>query len=142
MTAEFLNQRSWQKIAETKIQQAMREGKFDSLQGFGKPFEFDDQNYDPNDWIKSKIKREGLSLLPPALRLRREVERRTAGLMKAGDEANFVQQLDTLNCFIEKANRSILWGPPSDVIPLDRQKMLAIWKQKQHDGEPPENPGG
>ncbi len=57
--AQF-TRKSFELVAEMKIQDAMREGKFDSLPGLGKPFEFDDTQYDPNWWIRRKMELERL----------------------------------------------------------------------------------
>ena len=56
-----LNQKTIEMVAEAKIIEAMELGEFDNLPGFGKPFEFDELDYDPNWWIKQKVKREELS---------------------------------------------------------------------------------
>lgn len=58
----FSNQ-AIQIVAESKIQTAIKEGEFDNLPGFGQPFDFCDQGYDPNWWIRSKVKRESLERL-------------------------------------------------------------------------------
>jgi hypothetical protein len=60
LTSNPLNQKTIQMVAEAKIVAAMEMGEFDHLPGFGKPFEFDDQVYDPNGWLKDKMKRETL----------------------------------------------------------------------------------
>ena len=52
------NERAIQLISEAKIKAAMEEGKFDNLEGFGKPFEFDDTRYDPHWWVRRKVERE------------------------------------------------------------------------------------
>ena len=61
MSGKPFNARALQRIGEMKIEQAIKEGEFDNLPGFGKPFEFDELNYDPNWWIKAKLKREELA---------------------------------------------------------------------------------
>jgi len=48
------------RVAEIKIQDAIDSGEFKKLLGFGKPFSFDELRYDPNWWIKNKMKREQL----------------------------------------------------------------------------------
>ena len=55
-----LNARTIALIAEAKIVEAMKDGEFNNLPGFGRPFEFDELEYDPNWWIKQKLKREQL----------------------------------------------------------------------------------
>lgn len=63
MASQPFNEKTIQLIAENKLQQAMRAGEFDNLPGFGKPFEFDEMNYDPNWWIKRKLRREELRVV-------------------------------------------------------------------------------
>ena len=66
--------RAIQLIAEAKIQAAIEEGEFDILPGFGKPFSFDDQHYDPNWWVRNKVKRESLEkLFSPTPEIRRQL---------------------------------------------------------------------
>lgn len=62
MANKAFSERAIQHVAENKIQAAMAEGKFNNLPGFGKPFEFDELNYDPNWWIRRKMEREKLKL--------------------------------------------------------------------------------
>jgi hypothetical protein len=60
---KLFSDRAIQAIAESKIQLAMDEGEFDDLPGFGKPFEFDDTQYDPYWWVRRKMERESLNAL-------------------------------------------------------------------------------
>lgn len=59
----MLSDRAIRLIADAKIDQAIAEGDFDDLPGFGRPFEFDDTQYDPNWWIRRKLERERLQQL-------------------------------------------------------------------------------
>ncbi len=59
----MLTQRAIQLIAEAKIDSAIKRGEFDKLPGVGKPFEFDELNFDPNGWIRRKIELEKLNSL-------------------------------------------------------------------------------
>ena len=49
-------------VAEDKIQAAIREGLFDNLPGFGKPSPLCDEPYDPNSWIRRKLRQENLKV--------------------------------------------------------------------------------
>ena len=63
----FFSQRAIQLIAEAKIVAAIEAGEFENLPGFGKPFEFDDTQYDPHWWIRRKVERENMkNLFKPA----------------------------------------------------------------------------
>lgn len=52
--------RAIQIIAEDKIQTAIRNGLFDNLPGLGEPFSWCDEPYDPNWWIRQKLRHESL----------------------------------------------------------------------------------
>ena len=59
----FFSQRAIELIASAKIEAAIEAGEFDDLSGFGKPFEFDDTQYDPHWWIRRKVERESMKNL-------------------------------------------------------------------------------
>jgi hypothetical protein len=48
-------------IAENQIRRMIEEGKFDNLPGAGKPIPDIDEPYDENWWLKSFLKREGIT---------------------------------------------------------------------------------
>ncbi len=123
--------RGWQLIAEAKIKAAIDDGDFDNLAGFGQPLESIEQPYDEHWWLKAKAKRENLSVLPPALVLRREVERRLEAILQRTDNQQVGPELAKLNLFIRNANKRILWGPPSDVQEYDVEQVKAAWQAKR-----------
>ena len=55
------SERALRIVAENKIQAAIRAGEFDNLPGLGKPAAVIDEPYDPNWWIRRKLKREQLT---------------------------------------------------------------------------------
>jgi hypothetical protein len=52
---------------EAQISAAMQEGAFDNLPGAGKPFPHSGQGYDPDQWVRQLIQREGAHITPPLL---------------------------------------------------------------------------
>ena len=69
---------SYESVVEQRIRDAQDEGKFDGLRGAGRPLPGLNRPYEENWWLRSYLEREGIPndvLLPPPLRLRREVER-------------------------------------------------------------------
>jgi hypothetical protein len=56
-----ISRRAVETLAENRIRQAMEEGKFDDLPGFGKPIPDIDEPYDPDWWIRKWVKREKLA---------------------------------------------------------------------------------
>ena len=62
MSTQKFSARILAKIAENKIQAAIEDGEFDRLPGLGKPFEFEERDYDPHWWIRRKLKFESLKV--------------------------------------------------------------------------------
>jgi hypothetical protein len=125
-----LSSRAWQLIAETRIEQAIRDGSFDNLPGFGEPLSLEGEANDEHWWIRQKARREKLEMLPPALMLKREVQRSTDRIMRLDDETAVRKALQRLNDFIAAANLKVLWGPPSDVISLDVEAWIRKWQDR------------
>ena len=63
---------SFESWVDKQIREAEQRGDFSQLPGFGKPLPGIDRPYDETWWIKAKMQREGVSMLPPALALRKE----------------------------------------------------------------------
>ncbi|SCE33368.1 protein of unknown function [Streptomyces sp. SolWspMP-5a-2] len=75
---------SW---VDRQIRDGARRGGFDGLAGAGKPLPAgSDTSYDELWWIKEKMAREGLSVLPPTLALRKEAEDTLAEALAAPSE--------------------------------------------------------
>ena len=56
-----MSRRAVQVVAENRIREAIEEGLFDNLPGFGQPIPDIDEPYDPDWWLKKWIHREGMS---------------------------------------------------------------------------------
>lgn len=61
MSERGISRRAIELISDNRIRQAMEEGQFDDLPGFGKPIPDIDEPYDPMWWVKKWMKREKLS---------------------------------------------------------------------------------
>ncbi|MEM6690716.1 MAG: DnaJ family domain-containing protein [Planctomycetota bacterium] len=61
MSFEELHQ-AWQRVAENRIEAAKREGKFESLIGFGRPLEEIVDLSDEHGWIRRTIRDQGISV--------------------------------------------------------------------------------
>jgi len=122
-----LTRKAWQLIANAKIEQAIQEGQFNALPGFGKPLNLDPANNAGDCWLKRKAQQENLEILPPALVLKRHVERKQQAILEIRDEAKARTALLELNEMIEKSLMNILWGPPCDVLPLETERFMEAW---------------
>jgi hypothetical protein len=116
---------------ETWIDRAVREaqerGDFDNLP-HGKPIPNLDRPWSLDDWLRDMVQREGVSILPPGLELRRHVERELEEIMQLGAEQGVRAAVERLNEYIHQANRRINEGPASNVRPLDVEVVVARWR--------------
>ena len=119
--------KKWESFVEQQIREAMEEGAFDNLQGKGQPIADLGREYDPDWWAKKLIEREKVSLVPPALALRRDVAQALERLAQMRDEAEVRRLLEGLNAQIRKLNASIAEGPPTNLAPLDVETIVRQW---------------
>ncbi|MEQ8784979.1 MAG: DUF1992 domain-containing protein [Pirellulaceae bacterium] len=122
---------SWESFAEQQIREAQETGQFENLPGFGKPLPLLDEPYDELWWVRRTSRRENLSLLPPALQIRVDVDRTLKRLAELPHEADVRRELEALNVRIQKANLSSAWGPASTTSPLDIDQTVAWWRQQR-----------
>ncbi len=119
---------SW---VDAQISAAMRDGAFDNLPGAGKPLPDIDQGFDPDWWVKQLIAREGASITPASLELRRKVERELGGLDALSDEATVRLRIASLNVEIAKFNATAVEGPPTNLATLDIDHVVVRWRQSR-----------
>lgn len=115
---------------DAQIAAAMEAGAFDNLKGAGKPLPLSGQGYDPDRWLRDLIKREGADVTPPALELRRKVERELSAIGALADEAEMRARLAALNAEIAKFNATATEGPPSNLAVLDVERVVARWRER------------
>ena len=120
--------KTWESFIEQQIREAMEEGAFDNLQGKGQPIPDLGREYDPDWWAKKLIEREKVSVMPPALALRRDVAQALERLPQMRDEAEVRRVLEALNAQIRKLNATIAEGPPTNLAPLDVDALVREWR--------------
>ena len=134
MTARKPAELSFESWIEQQIQQAQRDGLFDDLPGQGRPLRLDD-GADPNWWAKQLLRREQVDFLPPALALRRSVEKALAALPSLRDERRVRALLEGLDAEIRRFNSTTTSGPPTTQPPLDVEEIVAGWRRRREDSE-------
>ncbi|MCW2824867.1 MAG: hypothetical protein JWQ91_1784 [Aeromicrobium sp.] len=118
------HQSAW---VEIQLQQAMRAGEFDDLPGAGKPIPGIDRPHDPDWWLKRLIEREKISVLPPALALRREDAELDGVLDRESSPQGVGRVIEDFNARIIEARRQLQGGPPV-ITPLrDVDAEIEAW---------------
>ncbi len=116
---------------DRQIREAEERGAFQDLPGAGKPLENLNRPYDDTWWLKEKMAREGLSFLPPALALRKEIEDALDQASHAPTEAAVRRLLDPVNDKIAEALRRPPAGPPLGRGPVDVEEFLRDWRTRR-----------
>ncbi|MEI8240228.1 MAG: DUF1992 domain-containing protein [Actinomycetota bacterium] len=123
-----MNLRRWESAVEQQIRTGIERGEFDHLPGKGKPLEGLADGHDEDWWLKAKLRAERLSYLPPTLRVRKELEEARAAIAEASKESVVRRIVADINERIRDVNRRGAAGPPSTVMPLDEEAVVADWK--------------
>jgi hypothetical protein len=124
---------SWESWIERKIRESMERGEFDNLPGHGEPIPDLARPYDELWWLRKKLRDEKLSIDPPALVLRRELDEARARIAAASTEAEVRRLVAAINERIVYVNSHITFGPPSDIVPLDVERVVAGWRSNGGD---------
>lgn len=122
---------SYDALAEEQIQSGYAAGQFANLPGYGTPLPDYPEEEDEDWWIKDKLRRENISILPPGLEILRDVEKTLASLPQLLSERAVRRELTALNERIREANFRSVSGPPSTQLPIDVEATVTQWRQGQ-----------
>lgn len=127
---------AWQSWVDKQIHDAQQRGDFDNLAGKGKPISDLDEPLDPLWWVKRKLRDEGVSFLPPSLAIRREVELVREQIAAATSEERVRDLVTHINGRIREVNRTSISGPPTSVMPMNVDDVVAKWRDAHQELEP------
>lgn len=116
---------------ERLIREAQEEGAFDRLSGAGKPLPLTGGELPEAWWIKEKLKREKLSVLPESIAIRHEAEALVEELARVDDEQVVRGRLLAMNAKIRKLNATFVAGPPTTLAPFDVEATVARWRARR-----------
>jgi hypothetical protein len=119
---------SWESWIDRQIREAQQRGEFDNLPGAGKPIDGLDRPHDEMWWVRKLLKKENLSFTPPTIALRKSVEDFLDRVGEQESEAAVRLLASTLNAKIADANSKATSGPPSNLMPLDVERVVATWR--------------
>ena len=119
---------SFESFTEKQIEAARKEGLFDDLPGKGKPLAPTRARSDRLWWTKKLMQREGISILPPALEIRKTVEQEMTRIMTLRSEQKVRESVAALNEKILYVNRNNVSGPPTTQAALDAETVVEKWR--------------
>jgi hypothetical protein len=122
---------SFETWVDRQIREAMERGDFDNLPGSGEPIPDLARPYDELWWLRKKLREEQLSIDPPTLVLRREYADAMAQITRARSEKEVRRLVAAINERIIYVNSHTTFGPPSDLVPLDVERVVAEWRAAQ-----------
>ena len=94
----------FQRIAERRIEEAIRNGEFENLPGTGRPLKLEDDSHVPEDLrIAYKVLKNAICV-PPEVSLRKEIARTEDLLAGMEDTKAKYRQVKKLNFLIMKLN--------------------------------------
>jgi DnaJ-like protein len=132
-------QEPYESLIDRQVRLAAERGDFDDLPGAGKPLPALAEPDDELWWVRGYLRREGLSteaLLPPAVQLRKEVDRLPEALRELPTEQAVRDAVRELNRRIAEFLRAPT-GPRIPVRPVDLEAAVRRW----HEGRP-QRPAG
>ncbi|HEX7165730.1 MAG TPA: DUF1992 domain-containing protein [Acidimicrobiales bacterium] len=122
---------SFETWVDAQIREAQARGEFDDLPGKGKPLRGIDEPYDELWWVKQLLAREELTYTPPGLALRKAVDDTFERLATFTSEAAVRAVVEELNERIRRTNRIPTDGPPSNLMPMDADRVVATWRERR-----------
>lgn len=116
---------------DRQIREAQERGAFDDLAGAGKPIPDLDAPHDEMWWVKQLMRREKVSVLPPSLVLRKEVDDVAQTVSTLRTESAVRALVAELNARIAAATRTPPPGPPLNLRPLDVAQVVQDWRDQR-----------
>ncbi|HSK91551.1 MAG TPA: DUF1992 domain-containing protein [Euzebyales bacterium] len=125
----------WESWIDRQIREAQERGEFDDLAGTGKPIPDLHRPYDDLWWVRKKLREEELSVLPPTLQVRKDVEEARERIARARSEPQVREIIAQINERIRTVNRTAIHGPPSTVMMLDVEETVQQWRERRARGD-------
>lgn len=125
----------WESWIDRQIREAQERGEFDDLAGTGKPIPDLHRPYDDLWWVRKKLREEELSVLPPTLQVRKDVEEARERIARARSEPQVREIIAQINERIRTVNRTAIHGPPSTVMMLDVEETVQQWRGRRARGD-------
>jgi hypothetical protein len=121
---------AWESWIDRQIRRAEERGEFQELPGAGEPLPDLGKRFDLMQWVKDKLRREGLSYMSPSVALRKEAHDALQDALRARSETEVRQLIADVNQRIREANRKGIGGPSLMLIPFDVERVVREWRRQ------------
>lgn len=131
---------SYESWIDRQIRTAQERGELDDLPGAGQPIPPDQGSDTALAWVKNRLDKEGLSsdsLLPEAMRLRKEVDRLPQILRELREEGSVRELVELLNQRIVASLCKPADGPRVPLAPLNVDRVVEQWRADRTELEAP-----
>ena len=121
------------RIADRRIEEAMRDGKFDNLAGMGQPLELDPMPAEENArmtwWCLRILKNNDFT--PEEVRYRKAIDHLKAALARADHEEHVRRLVGQINELARKLNTLGTNAINLGVCPVDEQEEVARFRARE-----------
>lgn len=127
---------AFRRLAERRIEEAMREGKFDNLPGAGQPIELEPIPADENAraaWWAIKILRQN-DVIPEEVQWRKRIETLKGTLGRLQDEAALRAAVQQINQLVFRLNTLGTNALSMDVAPISLEVELKKLEERRSQG--------
>ena len=90
-----------------------------------------DGDHDPDWWVRRLVEREKITVLPPALQLRRDDAALDDLLDRLGGEAEVRREVTEFNERVRHTLYTTLGGPPVTTSPRDVEEEVRRWRARR-----------
>jgi hypothetical protein len=126
------------RIADKRIEEAMREGKFDNLEGAGKPLDLEPIPAEENarlQWWALRILRQN-NVVPDEVRLRKMVDTLKTRLESLTDESALAKLVEQINTLVYRVNTLGTNALRCDLPPLDLETERTKLRMRAGQSQP------
>lgn len=120
------------RLADRRIEEAMREGKFDNLPGHGKPLDLEPIPAEENArlmWWALRIMKQN-DFTPDEVRWRKSIDLLHTALSRAQSEAEMTLAVKRINDLVKKINTLGTNALKAPVIPLVLEEELERFRER------------
>jgi hypothetical protein len=124
---------AFRRLAERRIEEAMREGKFDNLPGMGKPLELEPMPAEENarmTWWALRILKNN-DYTPDEIRYRKAIDHLKGALARADQEDGVRRIVAQINELVRKLNTMGTNAINLAIAPVDEQEAVERFRERR-----------